>query len=501
MKRLLYLLFWVFLPLLVGCAKDNIVHIDLFENDDSDDDIHNTVFTQIVYVVFSTEGNAAVTGTNEDFQVTVTCNDVTIVYSGDEYVMYELCGTANDGYFKLYSAKRQGITLNGVDLTNKNGAAINVQGTTTEPNKGKRTFIVLSNNNSLNDGTDYTDTPSGEDEKGALFCEGQLIFSGDGTLTIGASGRSGIVSDDYVIIKGGVVHVVLNANAYYDAEDSEYKSPVGLKTKDFFKMYGGRLDIVATGTGAKGISCDGNGYFKSGEVSVTTTGGNLGSSNDDKSAKGIKFAGDLFFSGSKVYVSSKHHEAIEAKDLITIIDGEIYSCSEADDAINAGGDFTISGGLVFAQSAKNDALDANGNFYIKGGVVYANGMGVMEMSIDANSEAGCKLYLTGGTLVALGNLEMGSSLTQSCYSALTWTSDTWYGLTIGSRTYAFKTPSDGGAPLVVSGASVPTLHSGVSVTGGTSCFDNMFFLDATFSGGASVPLTLYTNGGGPIWGN
>ena len=129
-------------------------------------------------------------------------------------------------------------------------------------------------------------------------------------------------------------------------------------------------------------------------------------------------------------MSSKHHEAIEAKDLIIISNGEVYSYSEADDAINAGGDFTISGGLVFAHSTKNDALDANGNFYIKGGVVYAIGMGMVEMSIDANSEAGCRLYLTGGTVVALGNLEMGSSLTQSCYSALSWTHNTWYGLVL-----------------------------------------------------------------------
>ena len=498
MKRLLHLLLLVTLSLLMGCAKDNIVHVDLFDNDDSDDDINNTVFTQTVGVVFSTEGNATVSGTNEDFWVTVTGNDVTIVYSGDEYVMYELSGTTSDGFFKLYSAKRQGITLNGVDLTNKNGAAINVQGTTTEPSKGKRTFIVLNNDNSLNDGVNYTDTPSGEDEKGTLFSEGQLILGGNGTLTVGASGRSGIVSDDYIIIKEGTSHITLTSNAYYDAEDSEYKCPAGIKTKDYIKMYGGSVDVTASGTGAKGISCDGNGYFKSGEVRVTTTGNNFESSGDDKSAKGIKFGGDLFFSGSKVYVSSKHHEAIEAKDLITITDGEVYGYSEADDAINAGGDFTISGGCVFAHATKNDALDANGNFYIKGGVVYAIGMGIVEMSIDANTEAGCRLFLTGGTVVAMGNLEMGSSLTQACYSVMTWTSNTWYGLTIGSTTYAFKTPSSGGTPLIVSGAVLPVLYSGVSVTEGTSCLDGMFYLDATYSGGTSVILTPYTNGGGPI---
>ena len=105
MKKLLDFFVFVSLILLLGCAKDNIVLIDPIETDDSEDLIANTVFTQTVSVVFSTDGNATVTGTNEDFTVSVSGNDVTLVYSGEEYVMYELSGIANDGFFKLYSAK------------------------------------------------------------------------------------------------------------------------------------------------------------------------------------------------------------------------------------------------------------------------------------------------------------------------------------------------------------------------------------------------------------
>ena len=97
MNRLLF--FWLIfsLPLLLGCAKDNVVLIDPIETDDSEDLIANTTFAQTVSVAFSTDGNATVTGDNEDFAVTVSGNDVTIVYSGEAYVMYELSGTANDG--------------------------------------------------------------------------------------------------------------------------------------------------------------------------------------------------------------------------------------------------------------------------------------------------------------------------------------------------------------------------------------------------------------------
>ena len=289
MKKLLDCFILVSLAFLLGCAKDNIVLIDPISS--KDDDIANTEFTQTVEVVYSLTENASVSGTNDDFTVTVNGNDVTIIYAGEEYVMYELSGDTDDGFFKLYSTKKQGITLNEVNITNPNGAAINVQGTVSEPNKGKRTFVVINGGNALFDGETYSDTSFGEDEKATLFSEGQLIFSGNGTLTVGASGKSGIVSDDYITIQSGNINVSVSASAYYDSEDAEYKSPAGIKTNDYFSMKGGSLIISSSGTGSKGISSDSNGYFSGGSVSVTVSGSNYGSSggwggnsSDSKSA-------------------------------------------------------------------------------------------------------------------------------------------------------------------------------------------------------------------------
>ena len=501
-----FLNYWLCVMLAVsvaGCQKDNIVLIDPIETEDSEDLITNTVFTQMVGVAFSTNGSAVVTGTNDDFTVTVSGNDVTIVYAGEEYVMYELSGATNDGFFKLYSAKKQGITLNKVNITNPNGASFNVQGTVLEPNKGKRTFVVLNGDNTFYDGETYSNTPSGEDEKASFFSEGQLIFSGEGTLSVSASGKSGIASDDYIVIQSGNINVSVSSNAYYDEADAEYKSPAGIKTNDYFSMKGGSLIVSSSGTGCKGISGDGNGYFSGGSISVTVTGSNYGSSggwggnsSNSKSAKGMKFDGNLYFSGSQVFVNCRNHEGIEAKGVLTISGGEVYSTSSADDAINSGGDFIISGGYVCGYSSGNDGLDANGNFYIKGGVVYAIGARSPEVAIDANSEGGYKLYLTGGTLIAIGGLESGSSLTQSCYSTSSYSTSTWHALTIGAETYAFMTPSSGGTPLVVSGDTTPTLQSGVTVLGGTTHFEFWFYTNASVSGGNSVSLSSYSGGNG-----
>ena len=507
MKRLLNFWLIVSLSLLLGCAKDNIVLIDPITSDDSEDLIANTSFAQTVSVEFSSSGNATVTGTTDDFAVTVSGNDVTIIYSGEEYVMYELSGTATDGFFKLYSAKKQGITFNGVSITNANGAAINVQGPQATPNKGKRTFIVLKGDNSLADGTTYSDTPSEEDEKAALFGEGQFIFSGTGSLIVTATGKSGIVSDDYVHFLGGDITVTMTSAVVVSGSDT--LKPTCVRGKDYVKLTDGTLSLTSTGTGGKGISSDGNGYFYGGTVNVNVTGSNFGSSgggggfpgggnssSNGVSAKGLKFDGNLIFKGSNVVVNCTAHEGIEAKGTLSISDGEVYSHSQSDDAINSGSNLTISGGMVCAYSQGNDGLDANGNCYIKGGVVYAIGSSSPEVAVDANSEGGYQLYLTGGTLVAIGGLENGSSLTQSCYSASSCSQNTWYGLTVGSTTYAFKTPSSGGTPLVVSGSSTPTLQSGVSVSNGTACFENMFYTDASVSGGSSVSLSSYSGGNG-----
>ena len=107
-----------------------------------------------------------------------------------------------------------------------------------------------------------------------------------------------------------------------------------------------------------------------------------------------------------------------------------------------------------------------------------------------------KLYVTGGTIIAIGGLERGSSLTQTCYQASSWTKSKWYALTVGSETIAFKTPSSGGNGLVVSGASQPTLKQGVTVSDGTVVFGGNGYTGATVTGGSSVSLSEYSEQGG-----
>lgn len=513
------------------------------------DSISGTSFDRTIQIVFA-DGGAQVTG-DINRTVTVDGNHVTVNNTTDEKVIYELKGTAQDGSVKLYSSKKQALVLDGLDLTSTRGAAINNQGK-------KKCFVVVKGTNVLKDAASYTSTPADEDEKAAFFSEGQLIFSGDGTLTVTAQGKSGITSDDYVhfmetqvvnvtsgaghgirgkdavIISDGTVSVSVSANmkkgitsdslvcinggsttinvsgsAAYDSDDVEYKGTAGVKADCLFEINAGSLYVTNTGTGGKGINGDMTGSFNGGYVKVVTKGSNYGQSSSNRygsgssnsvSAKGIKFDGNLFFNGGTVIVNSAAHEGIESKGNITVTDGVVYSYSAADDAMNSAGTFTIQGGYVCGYAVRNDGLDANGNFYIKGGTVYAIGTTQPEVAIDANTEGGYKLYVTGGTLIAIGGLESGASLNQNCYQASSWTGNTLYSLTVGNDVIAFRTPSSGGTPLVVSGSSAPVLMTGVTATDGTEIMDGMIITDASVSGGSQVSLSSYTGGNGGGFG-
>ncbi|MBQ8464317.1 MAG: carbohydrate-binding domain-containing protein [Prevotella sp.] len=322
------------------------------------------------------------------------------------------------------------------------------------------------------------------------------VYIVDGTVTVSvtATATKGIKAAGDMTISGGTVNVTTSGSGTYDSTEADAKGCAGLKSDGNMTISGGTITLKSTGSGGKCIKADGKLTISNGTITATSTGSNYTySSRYSASAKAIKCDGALLISGGNITASASAHEAIESKSTIDITGGIIYATSK-DDAINSASTFTISGGYVMGYSTGNDALDANGNFYIKGGVVYAIGASQPELGIDANTEGGYKLYVSGGTIIAIGGLESGASLTQSCYSTSSWNRNTNYAMTVGGQTVCFKTPSSGGTTLVVSGSSQPTLKSGVTVSGGTQYFDGMLTLGATASGGSSVTLSSYSSG-------
>ena len=502
---------------------------------DEEDALVNNEFTTEVAIDLSNP----VAKTENGVEVTVSGGHVTANHGETKKVCYVVSGMTANGSLTILGEKKYAVRLNGVNITNPDSAALNLL-------SGKRAFIILTDGttNTLTDGT-------GGSQKGALYCKGKLLFNGTGSLSVTGNTNNGIHSADYIvfnkgnniyvkstanhgikandgvfinggtlnievsaaaakgincesniIVNGGRTTVLTTGNGTYDSNDREAKGAAGIKADSTLTVNGGELWLKSTGSGGKGINVDGEAHFNDGSVYVVTTGGQYRSNNDTSSPKGIKADGNITVSGGRIWVrtSGTNGEGIETKKEISITDGEVASYAY-DDAINSKSTMTISGGYVYAHGRNNDGLDANGNCYIKGGTVFAICSGTPEVAIDANTEGGYRLYVEGGTIVAFGGLENGSQLTQSCYQASSWSANTWYALAVGTSTFSFQSPLKGGAGLVVSGSSQPTLTMGVSVSGGITHFGGLGITGGTVSGGSSINLSSYTGGSGMNPGN
>jgi len=174
----------------------------------------------------------------EGVTVSMEGSDVTVHASaGIQDINYALSGNSSDGMFKIYSDKRFYLTLEGLNLTNSDGPAINIQA-------NKNAYVVVADNtsNELKDGLTYAEPPNGEDQSGAFFSEGDLVFSGNGSLTIYGLGsdQHALSSDDEIEVNGGVITI---ASAVKD----------GVHANDGVLITGGTFSISATGDGIDGM--------------------------------------------------------------------------------------------------------------------------------------------------------------------------------------------------------------------------------------------------------
>lgn len=512
MKRML----WMMMVLaLVACNTNSpddpngdsgTLPVDTAANtgDDEGDFVENQTWESAVNVVWngaSASVNGEVAGVNVSEE-----NGYVVVTSTAKHVKYNLSGSGT-GQFKVFSDYKFCMNLNGLTLTCSDGPAINNQG-------NKTCYAVVSGTNVLEDGSTYA--TSEESQKAAFFSEGQLVFSGTGKLSVTGNYKHALASDDYIRVREGEISLIANVSD-------------GMHANDGIVINDGTLSVNAAGDG---IQCDTSSVVVTGgSVNISKAGdkgilayGNIqisgGAVAVNSVDKGIKTQGDLLVSGGSIVViagtttsqniaagpgggpggghsESSGAEGIEAKGKMALTGGTVF-VQASDDAINSGSDLTISGGCVCAYSTNNDGIDANGNCYIKGGIVYAIGASSPEVAIDANSEGQKKLYVQGGTLVAIGGLESGAELTQTCYYTSSWSKNTWYVLSAGNDMFAFKTPGAGGSSLIVSTPTAPTVVSGVTVTGGTPIFNGMGYTDAETQDGSIVALDTYTgNSGGP----
>lgn len=446
-----------------------------------------------------------------------TCGEITYILSGE----------SSDGAFYMTGSYKSTVKLNGISLTNPNGAALEIK-------NGKRIKVKIADSNTITDG-------AAGSQKGCLSCTGHIEFGGSGVLNVYGNKSHAIYAKEYITVKKATINVLssvkdgINCNQYFtlesgslqlesigddgiqvsfkddtdreaedtgsftiedgeitvtttaiaakaikcdgnmsllggkitakvtgggkwDADDLKTKASTCLSADGDVAINGTELHLSATGSGGKGISCDGSLTINSGKIDIATTGGMFAYVNgttydnytgntdrldsDQKSSpKGIKADGNIDINGGDITVSTKGNggEGIESKSVFTMTNGTVVA-NTRDDAINSSSHMYIKGGDITVVATNNDGLDSNGNLYIQGGTIRAFGAKAPECGLDANEEEGYTVIFTGGTVLAVGGGNSVPSTQESTQAyvstSLSVTAGNTVKLTNGSTTLA-----------------------------------------------------------------
>jgi hypothetical protein len=304
MKKILIALIPAIIMLFTFCKKDDTV-----VDDKDPGTITDIAAGDTIYITYNGSSVTVEKPLTLD-AVTVTMNggDVTVKSTvTDKEIYYLLKGSTSDGMFKLYSDYKYDIILNGVDISNLDGPAINIQ------SKKKCTVILnAGSKNALTDGNSYAS--SDEDQKATFFSEGQLKFKGTGELTVKSNYAHGICSDDYIEIQEGSINI---SGAAKD----------GIHAGEYFAMSGGIVNINASGDGI-----DSEGY-------ISISAGEISTENASIDVKGISCDSTMLVSGGtiKVNISGNQSKGLKSNEQMELSGGTITINTSGAVALTASG--------------------------------------------------------------------------------------------------------------------------------------------------------------------
>lgn len=330
--------------------------------EDYGDYVENTTWATTVRINF--EGDTAtITGKPSSIIINVEGAHVT-VSSTAKRVRYIVTGSTPDGSLKFYSERKFQLQLNGADITNPNGAAINNQ-------CGKSFYLVLNEGteNTLRDGEQYA-MVEGEDQKAAVFSEGQILVSGKGKLNVYSVGKHCMATDDYFIVRPGC-QLYLNSTSGH-----------GIKAKDFVYIKGGVINMEIAANGTKGINCDSLVTIAGGRTTIINTGTSLAEVDSlgvegTTGAAGLKADYNLNMTGGTLNIKCTGDDAkgINVAQPFTFTGGELNvvctgkQVNVAPKGVKCDTDCIISGGYFYscAPEPEGRALDVDGTLTIADG--------------------------------------------------------------------------------------------------------------------------------------
>ena len=230
----------------------------------------------------------------------------------EQEITYVLSGSSTDGEFYLAGNYKASVSLEGLTLTNPNGAPINIQ-------NGKRIEVSVKKDteNTLVDGEANT-------QKGTFVCKGHTEFKGKGKLNVYSHAANAIWSNEYVQVKNCTINIQkaakdgINCNQYFlmesgsitindvadDCIQVSYEDD-GTEAEDTgdFTLIDGTISLSVTGDAAKGIKADHDVNIQGGTLTITQTG-NIVADTELSYPTSVKADGDINISGGTLTINN-----------------------------------------------------------------------------------------------------------------------------------------------------------------------------------------------------
>ena len=334
---------------------------------------------------------------------------------------YTLQGTSSSGCFYHAGAYKMTLALNGVNLTNPDSAAINIQ-------NSKRIAVQLvdGKTNTLADGASNT-------KKAAFLVKGHAEFAKGGSLTITGNKKHALACNEYMEVKKTVgtititsaVADAINVSQYFqmnggtiniqscgddgiqvDAEDTAIPEEDG-----HVLIKGGTLTINGSAAGTKCIKAEGNVDIQGGTLTLKHTGIPVWDADKSKikEATGIGTDRNLTINGAEAVVNinmtGDGARGMKCDSTMTCTAGNIdINCSGGDWAYStvdtssvkcakADYAFILNGASMKCTTVKDEAVGVHseGTVLISDGTLTLN-------TYDHGIKSDYDMEITGGTI-------------------------------------------------------------------------------------------------------
>ena len=303
--------------------------------------------------------------------------DINITKEG----VYVISGTASNVTINVEAGDEEKVqlVLDNLNISNEDKECIHVE-------SADKVFVTTSSQSNLVYSTGDT-----ENATGAIFSRDDIVFNGNGALTIDSS-YNGIVGKDDVKITGGTYNITSGKN--------------GIRANDSICVAGGTINIEA---GSDGLHAENSDDDSKGYIYINSCTINITAKDDAIHATSIAQV-----NGGTINVTAG--EGVEGT--FVQINGGTFTINGVDDGINAARKsssytptFEMNDGYLTINMSQGDTdgIDSNGNIIINGGTIEVNGSSTFDYDGEAVKNGGT-IIINGVETDTIPNQMMGGGM-------------------------------------------------------------------------------------------